>query len=165
MIADMKRIALTIIACLGMLSAQAQKDSTVTVVVFDAQAAQTGSLYVTSTPTKATVAVNGKEIGTTPILLKELPVGKVDILVKKKKYYEFMTRADVRQLQVGKVEVELVAHRSKRGRDKEKQEIGRTIIIGRRNRDDSFAKMPEHSETSAWNIIYESGEVFDMNNF
>lgn len=160
----MRKLTLIILACLCGLLAQAQKDSTVAVFTPVTEAAVSGSLFIASTPLKADVMLNGQKVGKTPILLKDMPVGRYDIVLKMKKYYQFMTRPEIREGEVGRLDVNLIAKNRRRAK-KDAEKMAATIVIGPDDPDGSFARMPEHPESSSWVIIYESGDVFDFNNF
>ena len=64
-------------------------------------------LEITSTPPNAVVMMDGKELGTTPILLPNLLVGEHELTFSKKNYQTVTKLVEIKENEVGKLHVEL----------------------------------------------------------
>lgn len=65
------------------------------------------SVEITSTPSNATVTMDGKELGTTPLLLPNILVGKHDLSFSKKNYQTITQTVEVKENETAKLHVEL----------------------------------------------------------
>lgn len=65
------------------------------------------AIEVTSTPSNATVMMDGKEVGTTPIMLSDILVGEHELTFSKKNYQTITKRIEVKENETAKLHVGL----------------------------------------------------------